>query len=403
MKRASRSRTFEDQVKKLTRIGIALSAERDLEKLLEMIVSEARAFTRADAGSLYIREGDRLQFTVSQNDTLARRFENRGEVAGKFRPFPLPIADTSMAGYTANHGVTLNIPDVYQIPQTQPFQHNPSFDQKNDYRTQSMLVVPMRDHQNRVIGVLQLINALNEQGETVPFGKVIEELVESLASQAAVAVTNAQLTQKLKTAYLDTIYRLAMAAEYKDADTAMHIRRMSRYSEALARKLGFDPDRVELLLYASPMHDVGKLGVPDAILTKPGPLTPAERLIIENHTTFGAKILEGSDSELLEVSRQIAWSHHEKWDGTGYPRRLKQEEIPIEGRIVAIADVFDALTSRRPYKPAFTLDTSREMILAGRGSQFEPRLVDAFVAAGEEFERIYNTYQDEPPPREVER
>jgi len=331
---------------------------------------------------------------VSQNDTLARRFQDRGEVTQKFKPFPLPIADTSMAGYTANHGLTLNIADVYKISSDKPYKHNPSFDKNNDYRTQSMLVVPMRDHQGRVIGVLQLINAQNDRGKTAAFGKVMEELIESLASQAAVSIINTRLTQNLKQAYLDTIYRLAMAAEYKDMDTAMHIRRMSRYSEVLAKKLGPDPDWVELVLYASPMHDVGKLGVPDAILTKPGPLTPDERKIIENHTTFGAKILEGSDSELLELSRNIAWSHHEKWDGSGYPRKLKGEGIPLAGRIVAIADVFDALTSRRPYKPPFPLAQAREIICEDKGKHFDPTVVEAFVAVTEEFDEIYETYQE---------
>lgn len=396
MEPAGRNSDFKTQVRKLTQIGIALSAERNLEKLLEMIVSEARRFTAAEAGSLYIREGDQLRFQVSQNDALSRRLQNQSQVREKFQPFPLPISDASMAGYAAGHGVTLNLADVYRIPQGRPYRHNPSFDRKNNYRTRSMLVVPMRDHQDRVIGVLQLINAKDRRGRTVAFSRRMEGLVESLASQAAVAVSNAQLTQKLKQAHLDTIYRLAMAAEYKDADTALHLRRMSRYSEALARKLGFAPDRAELILYASPMHDVGKLGVPDAILSKPGPLTPDERKIIEHHTTFGAKILDGSDSELLQVSRLIAWSHHEKWDGTGYPRRLSGEVIPREGRIVAVADVFDALTSRRAYKPPFSLDTARRIIAEESGRHFDPQVVEAFLAAGPELEEIFAAHQEPP-------
>ncbi len=387
---------IQDQIKKLTRIGTALTSEHDLNKLLDLIVQEARALTNSDAGSLYIKEGDQLQFVVSQNETLAKRYRDKGIVMDKFKPFPLPISNKSIAGYVANNARSLNIPDVRKIPSDEPYDWNPSFDEKNDYLSKSMLVVPMIDQQDQVIGVLQLINAQSWEGENkgveiVPFDSIQEELVRSLASQAAVAFTNAQLTASIKQAHLDTIYRLSIAAEYKDQDTASHIKRMSLYSKILARELDMTEREVELMLYGSPMHDVGKLGVPDAILLKPGKLDQDEWKVMEKHTVYGANILEGSDSEVLEYSRVIALSHHEKWDGSGYPAKLRDEQIPVPGRIVALADVFDALTSNRPYKKAWPLDEAREEILSGSGKHFDPQVVEAFTKS---FERIVEVYEE---------
>ena len=154
---------------------------------------------------------------------------------------------------------------------------------------------------------------------------------------------------------------------------------MSRYSAILAEGLGLSAAEVESIRYASPMHDIGKLGVPDSILMKPGKLTPQEFKEMQNHTVFGAKILENAKAELLKVSEIIALTHHEKWDGSGYPRGLKGEAIPLSGRVVALADVFDALTSKRCYKPAFSLEDSMKIIKEGSGRHFDTKVVQAFT------------------------
>ena len=159
--------------------------------------------------------------------------------------------------------------------------------------------------------------------------------------------------ERIKAASLDTIYRLSMASEYKDEDTGAHIKRMSRYCAAVARRMGLDESTIETILYAAPMHDLGKIGIPDLILVKPAKLDPVEWEIMKQHTVIGAKILKGSDAEFIRLGETIARYHHEKWDGSGYPNSLKGIEIPIAGRIAAIADVFDALTSKRPYKEPF--------------------------------------------------
>lgn len=201
--------------------------------------------------------------------------------------------------------------------------------------------------------------------------------------------------QKVRTASLDSVVRLSRAAEYRDEDTGAHIMRMSRYSAAIARQMGLGERVSEYILYAAPMHDVGKIGIPDHILLKPGPLTAEEWEIMKTHTVIGARILSGSTTGFLRLGEVVALTHHERWDGTGYPQGLKGKEIPLAGRIVAIADVFDALLSRRPYKEPFPLDKSLAIIREGRGKHFDPAVVDAFEAVLDEILDIRARYQDE--------
>jgi HD-GYP domain-containing protein (c-di-GMP phosphodiesterase class II) len=256
-----------------------------------------------------------------------------------------------------------------------------------------MVVVPMKDSAGAVIGVLQLINA-RRAGKVVRFEKQSETLLLSLASQAAVALKNARLTQELKDAYLDTIFRLSVAAEYKDKDTSVHLKRMSRYVGVIAEALGMPSGEVEVLTYAAVLHDIGKLGVPDAILTKPGKLEPPEIAEMREHTTFGAKILGNAMEAVLQLSVIVALTHHEKWDGTGYPRGLKATDIPLPGRIVAVADVFDALTSQRSYKPAFSIAEAVEIIKGDSGKHFDPEVVDAFIRSLDRITAIHAEYRN---------
>ncbi len=185
--------------------------------------------------------------------------------------------------------------------------------------------------------------------------------------------------RKQQESYLDTIYRLAIATEFKNEETGNHIQRMSKYCVLLAEKLGLDSRTVENIRLTAPMHDIGKIGIPDAILLKKGKLSNEEFEIIKTHTIIGAKILDGSNSEILQMAQQIAISHHEKWNGKGYPFQLAGEDIPLVGRIVALADVFDALTSERPYKKAYTLEKSCDIIRKERGHHFDPKIVDIFL------------------------
>jgi len=200
--------------------------------------------------------------------------------------------------------------------------------------------------------------------------------------------------EKIKASSLETIYRLSIASEYKDEDTGAHIKRMSNYSAVIARKMGLDEITVENILYAAPMHDLGKIGIPDRILLKPGKLDAEEWEIMKRHAIVGARILEGSDAEFIKLGEVIAMCHHEKWDGSGYPYNLKGHEIPLAARIVALADVFDALTSKRSYKEAFTLEKSFSIISEGRGKHFDPDVVDSFFAVQDEILAIRKKYSE---------
>lgn len=205
-----------------------------------------------------------------------------------------------------------------------------------------------------------------------------------------------QRTDELRQTRLQIVQRLGRAAEYRDNETGYHIMRMSQISELLARKLGWNDDACELMLNASPMHDVGKIGIPDKILLKPGRLDQAQWEIMKTHTTIGAELLGGDDSELLVMARSIALTHHEKWDGSGYPAGLSGEEIPQAGRIVAVADVFDALTSIRPYKKAWPLDEAVDYIRDNAGTHFDPAIVAQFETALAEIHAIRARYSEEP-------
>jgi len=186
---------------------------------------------------------------------------------------------------------------------------------------------------------------------------------------------------KLEKAHLDTIFRLSVAAEYKDEDTANHIHRVSAYAGIVAENMGSSEDQVYLIVHASPMHDVGKIGIPDHILLKPGKLTPEEWGIMKNHALIGERILADADDDLIKAGQVVAVSHHEKWDGSGYPKGLKGEDIPLLGRITAISDVFDALVSRRPYKAPMSNEKAFGVIERSTGSHFDPRVGKAFFQA----------------------
>jgi HD-GYP domain-containing protein (c-di-GMP phosphodiesterase class II) len=381
-----------EEFEQLLSVGIALSSIHDLQKLLDLILLEARRLTQADAGTLYLVKGNRLIFRVSQCQSLSERLGEE-RMRKLYQSFEMPVSPESIAGYSVLAKKVLNIPDVKQIPPGASYHYNPSWDQKAGYDSRSMMAVPMLNRENEVVGILQLINAMSD-GRVIPFRTEHQRLASSLASQAAVAIENAELTEDLKQAHLDTIFRLGVAAEYRDKETANHIKRMSHYCALIARGLGWSDEAVETILWSSLMHDVGKLGIPDSILQKPGRLTPEERKVMELHTTIGGSILKGAKAPVLQQSRIVALTHHEKFDGTGYPRGLKGEKIPLQGRITILADVFDALSSRRVYKEAMPEAEVLRILAEGRGTHFDPALLDVFLGALEEVRAIKDRYTD---------
>jgi putative two-component system response regulator len=211
-------------------------------------------------------------------------------------------------------------------------------------------------------------------------GRELERTVERRTAALRVALEEVTRAKRLTyDAHLDTIRRLMIAAEYKDKDTAGHVERIGTYARMVAGELGLSPGTVETIQHAAPMHDIGKLGVPESILLKPAELDEREWVLMRAHTTLGARILAGSPSPVIQMGETIALSHHERWDGTGYPNGIAGDAIPLEGRVCAVVDVFDALTMDRPYRRAVPADQVVEMMKASSGAHFDPEVLEAFL------------------------
>jgi len=207
--------------------------------------------------------------------------------------------------------------------------------------------------------------------------------------------------KSLKTSYLDTIYRLTVVAEFKDEATVQHVKRVGLCCSHIAKQLGWSDQQMEIIKYAAPMHDIGKIGIPSDILLKPAALTPEELALVKTHTVIGGKILHGSHSAYLQLAERIALTHHERWDGSGYPAGLAGEDIPLEGRIAAFADQYDSLRSLRPYKPPFDYIKAYRIIVEGNERMgprhFDPKILEIFKDTHKAFERIYEHHKDAPP------
>ncbi|MDX1320884.1 MAG: response regulator [Oceanospirillum sp.] len=256
-----------------------------------------------------------------------------------------------------------------------------------EFRTQA-LEMGAQDYVTKPFERIELLHRVSNLLGNKLYRQGLERLNESLEEKVA------ERTKQLNETRLQVVRRLGRAAEYRDNETGLHIVRMSKISRLLGEAMGMDEYQCDLLLNASPMHDIGKIGIPDQILLKPGKFAPEEWEIMKQHAQMGADILEGEDSDLLSMARDIALTHHEKWDGSGYPNGLKGEDIPLVGRICAIADVFDALTSERPYKKAWSVEDALKLIEENRGTHFDPALVDAFMANLDGILAIRDSHQE---------
>ncbi len=403
------------RLEKLIELGNLMTRIRDTDILMETILTEARKLSNCDAGSIYRVEEDELVFSYTQNDTQQRALPPGKKLL--YSTFRMKISSQSIAGYVALTGTPLNIPDVYQLDDSVPYSFNPSYDQKTNYRTGSVLTLPLRTAAGRNIGVLQLINALDPAGKVVPFPEEEIPFIRHFANTAAVALERADMTRTI-------ILRMISMAELRDPkETGAHVNRVGAYSaelyEAWALAHNLPETQIkhdkDLLRIAAMLHDVGKVGISDAILKKPGKLTDEEYETMKEHPVIGAKLFGNADSELDAISLDIALCHHERWDGRGYPgfvdvltgsplpdklapngkaRGRSELEIPLWARIVAIADVYDALSSRRSYKEPWNQDMVFEELRRSAGTQFDPELVDIFSSQRELMESIRGKYPD---------
>ncbi|MCA9554121.1 MAG: HD domain-containing protein [Myxococcales bacterium] len=261
----------------------------------------------------------------------------------------------------------------------------------------SAVAVPMVSH-GKLVGAVYAAT----QGITAAFERRHLDMLTLVAGPAAGNLESARLLDALGQTNRDLLRRLAMCARFNDDDTGYHIQRVGDYSAALARALGKTDSYPQLLRVAAPMHDIGKIGIPQSILQKPGKLTPQEFEVMKRHALIGEEILGGSPAPLVQLAAELAGSHHEKWDGSGYPRGLAGSAIPLSGRIVAVADVFDALTTERVYKPAFPLEKAYQILREGAGAHFDPQVVAAFFDILQEVLQIREHYaQIEALPRHV--
>jgi two-component system response regulator RpfG len=230
--------------------------------------------------------------------------------------------------------------------------------------------------------------------DAIECAKRCTNLLRLRSHQLALESNNLALAQQVEASLKDTLIRLARAGEFRDSETGNHILRMARYSRLIAEQLDLDIDICELIELAAPMHDIGKIGIPDNVLLKQGPLNENEWEIMQQHTIIGHKILSGSDSKYLRMGASIALNHHEKYDGTGYPYGLRGDEIPIEARIVAVADVYDALTTRRPYKSNWNIDDAVEYLKTHSGQHFDPKCISAFIAQLDNIKLVFRELYD---------
>ena len=368
----------------LLEVGRKLYSHDNTREMIETILTNARKLTGAEAGSMFLIDRDCLKFAAVQNNQIDT--ENISEnLLGR----TMPVSMDSLAGFVTLTGQIANIPDSYRLPKGTPYHINREFDTVTGYRTKSVLAVPLNCPDGTCVGVLQLINHIDSEGREGAFEDPDNSGVLLLASSAAVTIHNAVLQEQLHNAHLSTIYRLAVVAEYRDGDTGQHIKRVGRTSELIALAMGLDGDLVERIKHASQMHDVGKVAVPDAILLKPGHLTPEQRKIMEKHTTIAAEILAEPEDEVLAMGRDIALNHHERWDGQGYPNGISGRDIPLSARIVAVADVFDAVVSHRCYKAACSSDVALDIIIKDSGHHFDPEVTKAFFIAVDEILESY--------------
>ncbi|HIJ23905.1 MAG: HD domain-containing protein [Gammaproteobacteria bacterium] len=382
---------YNDRLDSLLRFSEQIVRIEDLDALLDQLLLEARRYTGADAGSIYLAEDEKLRFAYVQND----RLQSLGSRNNRFlyNDVTIPIDESSIAGFAASRGEMVNINDVYNLPDNAPYSFNTSFDEQTGYKTVTTVAAPLTTGNGTLVGVLQLIN----KDEQKPFSEEDLLYLRHFGLIASGAIDRARITRTVFT-------RMLQMAELRDPkETGAHVNRVGTYSieiyEAWARKRGVPDDEMRAFKgsfrIAAMLHDVGKVAISDKILKKPAKLTDDEFKVMQNHTEYGASLFGDTHSLLDEMSRDVVLGHHERWDGNGYPKGLKGEEIPLTARIVAMADVYDALISSRVYKSAWSEEDVDNLLREEAGKHFDPELVEIFFTIQDVIRAIRLKYMEQ--------
>jgi HD-GYP domain-containing protein (c-di-GMP phosphodiesterase class II) len=408
-------------LKSIIELDSELNQIQDLDLLLERILLEARKVVHADAGSIYVVEKvndgnetvERLAVKYAQNDTVANDLAPGQKLI--YSVFKLPISEKTIAGYCALTKKLVNVPDVYNIFPDAPYSFSNSYDMISGYKTISNLAIPLLTAESRLLGVIQIINSQDKDGNVVPFSQDNELLITHFANNASIALQKAYVTRAM-------ILRMIKMSELRDPkETGPHVNRVAGYAVEIYDRWAYnhnipveERDRFkDTLKIASMLHDVGKVAISDTILKKPAKFTPEEFATMQHHTIYGVQLFEESHSPVDIVARDVAFCHHENWDGTGYPGWIdpftgktiiaddegkpsgkKGEEIPLVGRIVALADVYDALCSRRVYKDPWTEEDVLAEIKKLSGTKFDPELVEVFFEILPNISQIRSLYPE---------
>ncbi len=395
-----------DILSRLLSVVEELSQFKDLDALLDHVLLSARQLTRADAGSIYLIDNGVLNISYIHNDTLFGAESNKEIYTNQV----LPINNRSIAGYVAATGESLNIDDAYHLPGLLPCTFNKGFDRLSGYRTRSLLTIPLQTSREKIVGVLQIINASGPEGQVGSFTERDKHVLTYFGHHAGAVIERAAMAREM-------VLRMIRMCELRDpTETGPHANRVAAYSAELyqkwARNRGIASEEIkktkDKLRIAAMLHDLGKIAISDTILRKPGKLDPAEYRTMQYHTIYGARLFENRNSDLDVLSAEVALNHHERWDGRGYPGHItdisadglqlgegkRGEEIPIHARIVALADVYDALISKRYYKESLPEDQVLAHIGAQSGQSFDPEVVEAFFSIHEIILAIREKYHD---------
>ncbi|ADU66317.1 HD domain-containing protein [Desulfurispirillum indicum] len=351
-----------------------ISNEKQVDRILMLMADMGRQLVVADRCTLWLLD--------EQSGELWTK------VAHGIPPIRIP-AGTGVVGHSMSSGEDIIINDAYADAR-----FNQEVDKQTGYRTRNIIALPIRNNDGDIIGAYQAINKLTSQGY---FTDKDREHLGLAASYSGKALESALLYQEIEDTQKEIIFTMAEVGESRSKETGNHVKRVAEYSYVLARGMNMDEREREILRMASPMHDIGKIGIPDAILKKPGKLTDEEFNVIKSHSTMGYEMLRKSRRSILKAAATVAHEHHEKFNGRGYPRGLAGEEIHLFGRITALADVFDALGSDRVYKAAWPLERILNLFKEERGQHFDPNVVDAFFENLKDILEIRDTFQDTMP------